>query len=452
MTGWPGEKKDGGLAKLRGSVEAPRFREASLNHHRLQTALVVFGLALRCWHYLRNPSIWHDEAVLILNVIGKGFIDLLGPLSFDEAAPPLFLWIEKAVSLVLGAGPYALRLLPFLASCASLLLLAGIARRLLSPRAAPWAVLLFACSDHLLWHACEAKPYAVDVLCAAGLLSLYCRADAWPLGRRLLLYSLLAPLLIFFSYPGCFLYGGLLVAVLPEVWRRRRLGPWVGYAWLALVVVGSFTLLLLGPVRAQRSELMAACWERQFPPWERPWTVPSWIVFSTLEVVGYCCAPTGQALTVLAALGAVHLWHEGRRALVALLVVPIALALVGSCLGAYPYGGARVLVYAAPATVLLIAAGVPPVLSWLRPRSRLATLILLGLMLAPVAMSAYRLAVPWQRRTAPPRPHTSSPSAGHRTRSPAITGSISITFSSWDRRCSRCWESIVSPATAYGSS
>src|SRR5262245_31673159 len=84
---------------------------------------VLMGLGLRSVHYLREPSVWHDEAALILNVIGKSFGELLGPLFFAEAAPPLFLWVERAVCLVLGDGVGALRLLPFLASCAALVLL-----------------------------------------------------------------------------------------------------------------------------------------------------------------------------------------------------------------------------------------------------------------------------------------------------------------------------------------
>src|SRR5262249_6781698 len=55
--------------------------------------LVAVGLGLRLYHYLRDPSMWHDEAALVLNVLDKGFRSLWGPLFFAEAAPPLFLWV-----------------------------------------------------------------------------------------------------------------------------------------------------------------------------------------------------------------------------------------------------------------------------------------------------------------------------------------------------------------------
>jgi hypothetical protein len=358
--------------------------------------LVALGLGLRCYHYLRDPSMWHDEAALALNVLDKDFPRLLGPLAFAEAAPPLFLWVEKAATLLLGDGTYALRLAPFLASCAALLLLAGVARRLLPAPAVPWAVLLFACSDNLLWHACEAKPYAGDVFCAAALLAVYAGTHGWPLARRLGVFCLLAPVLIVLSYPGCFLCGGLLVALLPEVARARRGTAWLGYGLLALVVAGAFTALFLGPVRAQRCEEMARCWVDHFPPWDRPWKVPLWAAASVCEVGRYCCRPTGQVLTAAAVLGTYLLWRR-QRALAALLTVPTGLALVASCLHAYPFGGTRVLVYSAPAFVLLVAEGAAVLGEWCRSRARLAPVALAAVLLTPAALTAYRVVCPWER-------------------------------------------------------
>ena len=146
----------------------------------LLVGLITLGLALRSYHYFRGPSMWHDEAAVALNVLSKNYSELLGPLTFHEAAPPLFLWIEKAVSAALGDGVYALRLPPFLASCASMLLFAWVAGRLLDARAVPCAVLLFAVSEQLSWHACEAKPYAFDVLTATIMLAVYAAAQKQP--------------------------------------------------------------------------------------------------------------------------------------------------------------------------------------------------------------------------------------------------------------------------------
>jgi len=361
--------------------------------------LLAAGIALRAWHYLRDPSIWIDEAALVVNVLGKGFKELLGPLLFSEAAPPLFLWIERGMVVVFGDGLYALRLVPFAASCAALVLVWLLARRVLREEAVPWAVLLFAVSDRLLWHCCEAKPYALDVLAAAGLAYLYVAMRGAALVRQMIVYAGLAPLLIFLGYSSGFLYGGLLVALLPVVWKSRRAGAWLSYALLALTVFVSFGLLVAGPVRAQRDATIPSCWEDmgKFPPWDRPWMVPWWLVCSTLNVASYCCRPAGEALMPLAVVGAASLWRRSERGLLSVLLLPVLLALGASLFRAYPYGGTRVLAYAAPALFLLAAEGVPPSLAWLRARRRLAALLLAIVLLTPMARTAWRTVTPWRR-------------------------------------------------------
>jgi len=362
---------------------------------------VVLGIVLRVYHYARNPSIWHDEAALILNVIGKNFAELLGPLRFSEAAPPLFLWIALPVFLTLGDGTYALRVVPFVASCLALVLLAVVARRLLAAEAVPWVVLPFAVADTILWHSCEAKPYAVDLLSATSLLAIYCCTSSWRLEMRLALCIAVAPVIIFLTYPGCFLMGGLLVAILPDVCRaRRRATAWPLFALLSLVVAGSFAFLLLGPIHAQRDGAMASCWVDLFAPWPKPWKVPVWALASTLEVFRYCCPPSGQPCILLAVIGVVHLARRGEWGLLNLLLIPVLLAFLAACAQAYPYGGARVLVYAAPGLLLLIGAGTPAALSWLFARSRLAAAGLLILLLVPAASGLTHVIWPWGRADA----------------------------------------------------
>jgi hypothetical protein len=359
--------------------------------------IVVLGLLLRAYSYLINPSIWHDEAALILNVLDKGFLELLGPLRFSEAAPPLFLWLERSVALCLGDSPFALRLLPLMASCAALLLMVRVARMSLPAAAVPWALFLFAFSDKLLWHCCEAKPYAVDVLVAEVFLFVYLRSRNWELNRRLSVFALGCPFLIFLSYPGCFLCGGLLVALLPEVWRRRSARAWAAYVLLGLAVLVAFALLLAGPIRAQRDATILSAWVGSFPDWTRPWSVPVWTFLATLELHRYCADPAGPILAGLSVFGVWSFWRRGEGRLLALLAVPIALAWVASCVRAYPYGGARVLVYGAPALFLFMAAGIPATLDWLTERTWLGTLAVILILLSTPGRVVQHLVVPAPR-------------------------------------------------------
>ncbi len=269
--------------------------------------------------------------------------------------------------------------------------------RLLEPWAVLGAVFLFAVSEQLAWHACEAKPYAFDVLAAVVLVALYAATRTAPLWKRLIAFALPAPLLIFLSYPAVFLYGGVLAASAPAVWREKKPSAWAAYGLLAVAVAGSFLALLVGPIRAEHDPTIASCWESAFPDWGRPWTVPTWTLFSTLDVFRYCCKPLGMLLAPLAVLGAVVLWRRGPSGLVVLLAAPVLLALAAAFAHRYPYGGARVLVYAAPALVLLIGAGTPPAWDWLRQRHRLAPAALALLFLPPLVAAGQRVVRPWER-------------------------------------------------------
>ncbi len=360
-------------------------------------AVIAAGLGLRTFHYLRNPSVWHDEAALVVNVLDKNFAELLGPLRWSEAGPPLFLWVERAVALALGDSTFALRLPPFLASCAALLLFAWVARRLLPATAAVWAVLLFAGSDRLLWHCCEAKPYALDVFLATGVLALHVGTRGWSVARRCLLHAVLAPGLIFLSYPGAFLCGASLVALLPAAWRDRRPGVVLAYAAWACAVAAAFLLLVLGPVRAQRCGAMESCWTHHFPDWSQPASVPQWALLGTVEVVGYCFRPVGQVYVVLAIVGAVGWWRCRQRCWVVLTALPLGLALVAALLNKYPYGGSRLEAFAAPGMALLVGAGLMFVANWLRARHSWAPSLVFVLLAAVPLVSVYRVAVPWVR-------------------------------------------------------
>jgi hypothetical protein len=125
--------------------------------------------------------------------------------------------------------------------------------------------------------------------------------------------------------------------------------------------------------------------------------VPAWTVMATLEVYRYCFPPLGQTLYLFALVGAVVLWRQGRRDLVAFLVVPVVLALIAAFLHRYPYGGARVMVYAAPALIVLIGAGLAPVMGWMRQRGRIPAAVCLSLFLLPGVQAIHRVINPWER-------------------------------------------------------
>ena len=49
---------------------------------------------------------------MVINVIQRDWRHLLDRLDYAQAAPPLFLWAERAMYKCFGAGEYSLRFLP----------------------------------------------------------------------------------------------------------------------------------------------------------------------------------------------------------------------------------------------------------------------------------------------------------------------------------------------------
>ena len=358
-------------------------------------AFVAAGALVRLVHVLRDSPLWHDEAALVLNAVYLDVSECFGKLLHHEAAPPLFLVLERLTLQTVGDSALALRLPVLVIGCLSLVIFASLARRIVPPWPAALATALFAGSDRLVWHATEAKPYAVDVFVAVLVAWGYVRTRGLPLRVQCALWLAILPAAEWLTFPGCFVAGGLLLALLPAA-RRAGGADRLAYGVLGLAVVGSFVALAVGPAKAQQDGAMAGCWVNHFADWSHPVGVPVWAVASTLEVLRYALMPFGQVLAPVAVAGAVRLGRRDPTLLTALLAA-LGLAFVAALPGKYPYGGARVCVFAAPALVLLVAEGVPVCRDWLRRRSRLGPAVLAVVLVLPVVQTAYRIAVPWPR-------------------------------------------------------
>ncbi|HTU92005.1 MAG TPA: glycosyltransferase family 39 protein, partial [Gemmataceae bacterium] len=186
-------------------------------------ALFALGIALRVRQYAACPSYWYDEAYLLLNVFDKSFVDLLGPLRENQAAPPLFLWLLRGLYQLAGGSEWWMRLPALAASVAGLLVMAPLARRIAGRRGGLWAVAFCAFGHHATAHAGEVKPYALDFLMAELILlaALRCQAivSGWRPRAAPCLLAVLAP---WASYPSAFVLGAASAALLVHAFHRRH--------------------------------------------------------------------------------------------------------------------------------------------------------------------------------------------------------------------------------------
>jgi uncharacterized membrane protein len=379
--------------------------------------LLGLGLLLRLYSYFCDPSIWFDEAAVMLNVLDKSYAGLLGPLEHAANGPPLYLWLEKGLVSWLGDSSLVWRLPALVAGCLGLVIFAGVARRLLSPGGAAWAIGLFAFSDRLLWHTVEVRPYTIDTLVAVGVTALWLGTASGGTVNRLLLFASLGPPLLCLSYPAVFVCAALALALLPDVWRSRRVAAWLCYGLYLAGLALTFCWMLAGPIRAQTQGMRAAGfeddWIRQMLDRSSIAGALRWPLAALFEALRYDLRPTGGLLLVPALVGAVWVVrNRGWR--VALLVFgPLLAVLAAACLHRYPCGYGRPILFLTPAAALLVGAATPVILRWCwggapdgratprpSPRrwcARLAGLAVLALVLTPISAGLSRLWNPWPR-------------------------------------------------------
>jgi len=342
-----------------------------LKNHGGVRLLVAAGILVRLYLLLVGRSLWLDEAMIGLNIGRRSFGELAGHLDFNQAAPLGFLWLEKLAVVLLGLGERSLRLWPFLAGVAALLVFARLSRRLLAPGAALFAVAMFALSTSLAYYAAEVKQYSFDVLLAAALLWLCIASDRpapndardrWP---RWLLLGLVGGLGVWFSHPLVFVFpGAALFLALRGRGAPERTRPLLLVA--AVWMLSFAAAYLLTSRDLSRSPLMARFWADGFMPLpptsleDLRWFVGAFtgwireaIDFSeTVSPVRTIAIWGGGALALV---GVVATWRRDRAEL-ALVGGPILVALGASAAALYPFRG-RLILFLVPSTLLLTGRG-----------------------------------------------------------------------------------------------
>jgi hypothetical protein len=354
---------------------------------------ILLGVGLRVAAYARNQSLWIDEAMLALNVVHRTTAELFQPLDLNQGAPVGYLLLSKLAVRAFGPGELALRLVSIIAGLAGLAVFVPLAYRALPTGAARLAVCLFALSPYLVGYSAEFKQYELDATVAVVLMALglpLWRNTAGP--RVLVAMALAGAAAVWFSHPSVFVLGGVGLAFLADAAIRRDRGALA----VRLAVVGAwlasfgacywFCLRKLGT-----NDFLLEYWAGTFMP--LPPTRPgdfAWIVHHFLaffeKPVGLNPSEFGAGGLAAACflVAALALLRSDWRLLVA-LVAPLGLAMLASGLQKYPFAG-RLLLFAVPAALLMVAYGAAVVAQRLRHAVPGAAIVLVGLLfVAPVA-------------------------------------------------------------------
>lgn len=377
---------------------------------RLWLALgFVFGVgtALRLGEFAAQTPLDIDEAMVGLNIAVRGYAGLLRPLDYGQTAPVLFLWGTHLATRLAGVGELALRVLPFIAGVLLPWATWKLAARLLEPGAAVLAAALTACAPILVRYSSVAKPYAVDALVTVMLVWLALdaagepdRARTW---GRLLVAGAVALLA---SQPALFVLAGLSAALALDP-RVRRVSGWVwrlatsAALWSALFATLYFTLYR----RVATDGYMRRFWAWSFLAPGTPSLVDRLPLIARETLFPFFIGSRPHTIVVIVVLlalcgaGSVGLRRRWGLWATVLAVGAVVAVLVASTVRGYPIA-ARLMIFAAPLLMLVMAEGVVTGIGWLRrPAAASAAWVVVVAWLALMAEAAVT-----RRRPAPDLP------------------------------------------------
>lgn len=358
-----------------------------LREQAAPVALILAGLILRLRQYLTGRSLWADEAMLALNIVGRDMIRLFTPLDYDQGAPLGFLFVEKVFNLLLGRNEYALRLFPLLLGISAMLLFYLLLKRLVHSRAGILVALaLFVFNPRLIYYSSEVKQYILDVfvtiillLAAAPLLE-----DDQASRKNFMQAALAGFLALWFSHPALFVLAGIGFTLVIIYFRHRDKAEWryvlgMGVLWMA--TIGFLYFIILKDL--QQNAYMQEYWRAGFMPFP-PWSDPSWFISILHENIGLQFGiPNAQYVALgLIVAGWLYLWMRQRNFAIAVALI-LSMTLIASALQLYPVLE-RMILFTIPIGSILVGKSIDWLYAVLPGRRSLQTVIsalLAGLLL-----------------------------------------------------------------------
>ncbi|MEB3211616.1 MAG: glycosyltransferase family 39 protein [Leptolyngbyaceae bacterium] len=341
---------------------APHPRQRLLT--TLSIVLIGIGILLRVMQFASGRSLWADEAKLALNILDRSYLELTQVLDYDQVAPIGFLWVEKLATQLLSNAEVALRIFPFAASIASLVLICQIARRYLHPVGVPIAIALFALHAREIYYSSEIKQYSSDVMVALLLVAVIYSPSPLLTRRQIWLFSGVGAIAVWLSHPSIFILASLaLTQILSQIIRTIRdkkafqLGAWVPVYGAWAVSFLAFYFLSVSENSGNDTLLTSWASRRAFPA---GFPDLDWLFYSLKRLFWKPLdfpKPFFDKVAIAACLAGIVSLARRKGEAVGLLLLPLVMTLVAAYLHKYPFYS-RVILFLIPFMALLMAQGV----------------------------------------------------------------------------------------------
>ena len=324
--------------------------------------IILTGIAVRVAVFLQNRNLFIDEANIARNVFERNFFQLAAPLSYEQYAPPVFMWMLKLFTSIFGYGEYAFRLYPMLAGAGSLIVMYYLLKEITSIKSLWYPLGLMAVSYIMIRYSSELKQYMSDVLIILSLLLLALKTNIFDISkaRFLLVWFIAGSVAIWGAMPSVFVLTGIGVYYLVDILRQKRwdkLFPLVltGILWLVQFAVYYFLIL-----KPQIESNYLQNFHQDYFLFATPENRDEWMhninVVKNLiqEAGGYSVYSLVFNVAMLVAGCLIFLFRDFTKSL--LFIIPLASVLVAAALNQYSLIP-RVALFIMPLMLLLIGYG-----------------------------------------------------------------------------------------------
>ncbi len=148
---------------------------------------------------------------------------------------------------LLGESEYVLRIVAFVAGCASLVLLYQLLSKTSGRYGILFALLACACSYYLVYYSAELKQYSSDVLVSLILALFFYKHVSQPTTPKdFWMFGFVGVAALCFSHPAVFVLIGMGITLLIHFWKDRQRLLWtllMGAVWGAVFLVIYLVLL-----------------------------------------------------------------------------------------------------------------------------------------------------------------------------------------------------------------
>lgn len=345
-------------------------------------SIIALGIVLRIAVYLQNRNLFIDEANLARNICYRSYTQLTLPLSFEQYAPPIFLWILKLFTSIFGYGEMAFRIYPLLTGIAALIILYKVLRAFVPANAAWYPLSLMAFSYIMVRYSSELKQYMPDAFVTLALLWLALKVDIdrYKPGVFALLWLVAGSLAIWASMPAVFILPGIGLYYLLQAFKGKKYKYVAGIFFAGLCWITQFAYYYITVLQPQVNSQYLQEFHKPFFLFALPKKLEDMqhnieVLNGVLgEVTGFTALSLGFNILLICIGFIVFAKRETFRSLLVLL--PLVLVILAAALNKYSLIP-RVAIFTMPLTLIVIGKGFNVLL-----RARYASIKLAAVLIA----------------------------------------------------------------------